>query len=197
MSAEAWVVAIAAAMAAVAWMVPRRVAGARVTTIPAVALDVLPFLLAGALLLTATGRPLFAGLVLLALGSGFALADIAKREALREPVVFSDVSELRHVFTHPHLYLPFAGPILVVGGALASVALGVGILIFTPALWHPAPLFATVAFLVAGADKASALAAVLEGRRDPDTYPSQRIAPTNGDLYWLVDRAAAAQLTRT
>jgi 6-phosphogluconolactonase len=49
----------------------------------------------------------------------------------------------------------------------------------------------TVAFLIAGEDKAAALAAVLEGPRDPDTYPSQRIAPTNGDLYWLVDRAAA------
>ncbi|HLJ80450.1 MAG TPA: 6-phosphogluconolactonase [Ktedonobacterales bacterium] len=56
---------------------------------------------------------------------------------------------------------------------------------------------ATIAFLVAGADKAGALAAVLEGPRDPDTYPSQRIAPTDGDLYWLVDRAAATKLTRT
>ena len=55
---------------------------------------------------------------------------------------------------------------------------------------------ATVAFLVAGTDKADALAAVLEGPRDPDTYPSQRIAPTEGDLFWLVDRAAAAKLTR-
>ena len=53
---------------------------------------------------------------------------------------------------------------------------------------------ANVAFLVAGADKAPALAAVLEGPPNPDEYPSQRIAPTSGDLYWLVDRAAAARL---
>lgn len=53
---------------------------------------------------------------------------------------------------------------------------------------------ANVIFLIAGADKAPALAAVLEGPPDPDVYPSQRIALTGGDLYWLVDRAAAAQL---
>lgn len=53
---------------------------------------------------------------------------------------------------------------------------------------------AVVAFLVAGADKAPALAAVLEGPADPDTYPAQRIAPTNGTLYWFIDKAAAQQL---
>jgi 6-phosphogluconolactonase len=53
---------------------------------------------------------------------------------------------------------------------------------------------AHVVFLVAGADKADALAAVLEGARDPATYPSQLIAPEDGTLHWLVDRAAAAKL---
>lgn len=56
---------------------------------------------------------------------------------------------------------------------------------------------AAVGFLVAGADKADALAAVLEGPRDPETYPSQLIAPENGRLYWLVDRAAAAKLRQS
>ena len=55
---------------------------------------------------------------------------------------------------------------------------------------------AAVVFLVAGEEKAGALARVLEGPPDPDTYPSQRIAPTDGELYWLVDRAAASRLTR-
>ncbi len=54
---------------------------------------------------------------------------------------------------------------------------------------------AAVVFLVAGADKAQALHAVLEGPRDPETYPAQLIAPANGELRWLVDRAAAANLT--
>ena len=51
-----------------------------------------------------------------------------------------------------------------------------------------------VAFLVAGADKAEALSAVLEGERNSEQYPSQLIAPTNGELRFLVDRAAAAYL---
>ena len=55
---------------------------------------------------------------------------------------------------------------------------------------------AAVVFLVAGADKADALAAVLEGPRDPETYPSQFIAPEHGALYWLADRAAASKLQR-
>jgi 6-phosphogluconolactonase len=53
---------------------------------------------------------------------------------------------------------------------------------------------ALVAFLVAGADKASALYEVLEGALNPDTYPAQLIQPAQGRLYWLVDKAAAAKL---
>lgn len=52
----------------------------------------------------------------------------------------------------------------------------------------------TVRFLIAGADKAAALACVLEGPRDPTRYPSQLVAPTSGDLVWLVDEAAASAL---
>jgi 6-phosphogluconolactonase len=49
-------------------------------------------------------------------------------------------------------------------------------------------------FLVAGADKAAALAQVLAGPRDPARYPSQLIAPSPGELTWFVDAAAAASL---
>ena len=55
---------------------------------------------------------------------------------------------------------------------------------------------AVVAFLVAGQDKATALAAVLEGPADPEEYPAQLVAPVDGDVYWLVDQTAATQLTR-
>src|SRR5262249_7909340 len=55
---------------------------------------------------------------------------------------------------------------------------------------------AVVAFLVAGADKAEVLARVLEGPRDAEEYPAQGVTLTGGDLYWLVDRAAAARLQR-
>jgi 6-phosphogluconolactonase len=53
----------------------------------------------------------------------------------------------------------------------------------------------TAAFLVTGADKAEALAAVLEGPPQPDVYPSQVVRPLDGTLLWLVDRAAAARLS--
>ncbi len=53
-----------------------------------------------------------------------------------------------------------------------------------------------VVFLVAGDDKKEPLRSVLEGARDESQFPSQMIAPTDGDLLWLVDRAAAAGLAR-
>ncbi|MFN0087515.1 MAG: 6-phosphogluconolactonase [Blastocatellia bacterium] len=51
-----------------------------------------------------------------------------------------------------------------------------------------------ILFLVAGADKAPALRAVLEGPRDIETWPSQLIAPDAGTLSWMVDEAAASML---
>ena len=150
MTADAFRFAFGAAAMLAAWLIPRQVAAARMAVVPAVILDGLPVVLAAGLLLIASGRPLFSGVVVLALGGGFALADWAKRQALREPVVFSDMSELEHVLTHSHLYLPFAGPLLVTGGALAAVALGGGLLVFTSALWSAGPELTLVAVLVVG-----------------------------------------------
>ena len=44
---------------------------------------------------------------------------------------------------------------------------------------------------VTGANKASRLAEVLEGPRDPERLPVQLIQPTSGRLMWLIDAAAA------
>lgn len=52
-----------------------------------------------------------------------------------------------------------------------------------------------VIFLIAGADKAARLDEVLNGPHQPDALPAQIIEPTDGELIWLVDEAAAAQLT--
>lgn len=52
-----------------------------------------------------------------------------------------------------------------------------------------------VAFMAAGAGKATTLKAVLEGPYQPDIYPSQQIKPA-GELHWFVDEAAAQQLNR-
>jgi 6-phosphogluconolactonase len=48
--------------------------------------------------------------------------------------------------------------------------------------------------LVAGADKAAALAQVLDGPHDPRRYPAQLITGRGGNVAWLVDEAAAAAL---
>ncbi|MEP7336713.1 MAG: 6-phosphogluconolactonase [Acidobacteriota bacterium] len=51
-----------------------------------------------------------------------------------------------------------------------------------------------VIFLVAGEDKAATLKEVLEGEPQPQKYPSQLISPVNGELLWMLDEAAAAEL---
>jgi 6-phosphogluconolactonase len=53
---------------------------------------------------------------------------------------------------------------------------------------------AFVAFLAVGAGKAETLKQVLEGAFEPDTYPSQVIKPTKGELHWFIDEAAASLL---
>src|SRR4051812_7445361 len=127
------------ALAIAGWLLPRRVAHSRRSTVAALLVDMAPLMSGAGLLLLATGRPIFSGLVILALGAGFALTDRTMRETLREPVVFSEMSELPQVFTHPHLYLPFAGPGLVIGGAAGTVALGGALLLRGPPAWGPPP----------------------------------------------------------
>ena len=52
-----------------------------------------------------------------------------------------------------------------------------------------------VVFLVAGSGKASMLRQVLEGPFNPDERPAQIVRPSDGEVIWLVDAAAAADLT--
>ena len=54
-----------------------------------------------------------------------------------------------------------------------------------------------VTFLVSGTDKAPALKAVLEENVPPEQYPAKLVKPSEGKLIWLIDRAAASQLTST
>jgi 6-phosphogluconolactonase len=53
---------------------------------------------------------------------------------------------------------------------------------------------ANVLFLVAGADKAATLHAVLRGPQDVARLPAQGVRPAAGSLVWLVDAAAAKQI---
>lgn len=52
----------------------------------------------------------------------------------------------------------------------------------------------SILFLVAGADKAATVHAVLRGDYRPEDLPAQLIQPTNGRVAWLLDREAASQL---
>jgi 6-phosphogluconolactonase len=67
-------------------------------------------------------------------------------------------------------------------------------LTFTPKLANASRL---AVFLLSGAGKAAMLHQVLDGPLQIDETPCQVIRPTNGDLIWLIDEAAAAQLERT
>jgi len=66
-------------------------------------------------------------------------------------------------------------------------------LTFTPPLLNAAH---NVLFLAAGAEKAEAVHAILEGEYQPDEYPAQIVRPTNGEVTWLLDTAAASELTK-
>jgi 6-phosphogluconolactonase len=54
---------------------------------------------------------------------------------------------------------------------------------------------AAVLFLAIGEEKADALHAVLEEVGDADLYPARIVRPEEGDLLWLIDRAAAKKLS--
>ncbi len=53
----------------------------------------------------------------------------------------------------------------------------------------------TVLFLVSGAGKADMLRRVLMEFHHPDVLPAQGVAPSSGDLVWMVDAPAAAKLS--
>ena len=54
---------------------------------------------------------------------------------------------------------------------------------------------AAVLFLVSGPDKAETLRTVFDPKTAPETFPCQRIRPSEGELVWLVDRPAASKLS--
>jgi hypothetical protein len=141
------------------WRLMRRVAGVAGRHPPArAAADMAPMALLWALLLAATARPVLAGLAVLALALGLALADEAKRRTLGEPVVFSDIALLPGVVRHPGLYLPFVGA--------APLAAAAALLLLAPALaWLAEPpvagLGGTDRLLLAAAATAAAWPTVI------------------------------------
>lgn len=55
---------------------------------------------------------------------------------------------------------------------------------------------ACIIFLVTGAEKAGAVQQVLEGSYMPEQLPAQIVNPKSGKLIWLLDRAAASQISK-
>ncbi|NJM42265.1 MAG: 6-phosphogluconolactonase [Anaerolineae bacterium] len=55
----------------------------------------------------------------------------------------------------------------------------------------------TVMFLTSGASKADMLRRVLMEFHHPEVLPAQGVAPSSGDLIWMVDAPAAAKLTES
>jgi len=62
----------------------------------------------------------------------------------------------------------------------------------TPVVFNAA---AEVIFLVAGGDKAAVVHRVLEGAYQPQQLPAQMVKPSAGSVCWLLDAAAATQVS--
>lgn len=62
----------------------------------------------------------------------------------------------------------------------------------TPPVFNHA---ARVMFLASGKNKAQAVKNILQGPRDPQRFPAQIIAPSDGEILWIIDKAAASLLT--
>ncbi|HEU0026280.1 MAG TPA: 6-phosphogluconolactonase [Ktedonobacterales bacterium] len=117
---------------------------------------------------------------------------VAPGEAPRFDLIYTGMGPDGHTLSlFPHTAALSATDRLVVANHVPQ--LNSNRITFTSALANRAAL---VAFVITGADKATALAQVLEGPRDPERYPSQLIAPS-GELLYLLDQYAAAQLTHT
>ncbi|CAH0315299.1 LTA synthase family protein [Roseomonas sp. CECT 9278] len=113
-----------------AWWWLRR--GARVT--PWMLLDAAPLLAAFCAILAVAARPVLAGGLVGGACLFLAVADRAKRAALREPLAFTDGGLLWQVPAHPRFYLPFVPRAVVVGGIGAGVAAFVAVVVLEPAV---------------------------------------------------------------
>jgi len=55
---------------------------------------------------------------------------------------------------------------------------------------------ARIMFIVSGEGKAEAVKTVLEGTDDPERVPAHLVAPRDGVVIWMMDKAAASQLSQ-
>ncbi|MGB4878668.1 MAG: LTA synthase family protein [Thiolinea sp.] len=86
-------------------------------------------------------RPWLAGIISLAVCAVFLVVNQAKYQALKEPLVFSDIYLYLQVFTHPRLFLPFLNLPLTLAAILVGLAL-----LYTAAILEPALSFSRLNF---------------------------------------------------
>ena len=55
---------------------------------------------------------------------------------------------------------------------------------------------ARIMFLVSGESKAAAVKNILEETDDPERVPAHLVAPKDGVVIWMMDKAAASQLSK-
>ncbi|MDB5974309.1 MAG: synthase family protein [Nevskia sp.] len=144
-----------AVLAFAGWVVLRIACGAVLRWSMALFLDLALPATCFALLAAATARPVFAGVITLALTVGYAYADRAKLKVLAEPVVFTDVFQAFDIFRHPRLALPFPHKGRVLTAATAVIGIFVLLFRLETAAWRlspwPALILLSLVFLAAWA----------------------------------------------
>jgi hypothetical protein len=142
--------ALGAALVVTGWLVARVAAGARFAKPPALLIDGLVPVAGFAVLSAATARPLTAGVAWFLVMVAYALADRAKRAALREPILYTDAFQTIDVLIrHPTINVLFKrGP--CVTGAMFGVGLIMTALLLEPPDW-PWSIWLGVAAIGVGA----------------------------------------------
>jgi hypothetical protein len=145
-------VGVGALVAGVGWLTVRIAGRAGVRIDRWLFLDVLLPVTLYLFLLLATGRPLFAGGLTLAMGCGYAYAENAKRKTLAEPIVFTDVFQAVDIFRHPHLAVPFQNLLSIALSVLAAVTVFVVLFVceIPLSLQRPWSLFALILMIATG-----------------------------------------------
>lgn len=138
--------ALAFAVLAATWIMLRHQAltgagaGRRPPSWTLLPLDVAPILLGWLLFHSLLHRPILSASLIAAAALGLTVADVVKRATLREPLVFADRSELLEVVRHPRLYIPFAGPVRFISGAVLALVTLAALIWLEPATAYPSPV---------------------------------------------------------
>jgi len=77
-------------------------------------------------------RPIFSSLFVLITQAIFVIVSNAKYQALKEPLVFSDIVMFSQAFKYPRLYFPFLGWLPIIGAPVLIVVVIVLVLSFEP-----------------------------------------------------------------